>query len=61
MDIERAPKMATRFGIVTAPTIYLMREGMFYEFPFRRYQANNVEHLMKFALEEYSSVASNQG
>jgi hypothetical protein len=61
VDIEKATLMGTRFGIFTAPTIYLMREGMFYEFPFRRYQANNIEHIMKFALEEYSSVASNQG
>ena len=38
-----------------------MREGQFYEFPLRRLNVENFEHLSKFALEKYSSIASNNG
>ena len=38
-----------------------MREGQFYEFPLRRLNVENFVDLSKFALEEYSSIASNNG
>ena len=43
------------------PTIYLLREGRFYEYPLRRMSAENFDHLLRFALEDYSGSASNSG
>jgi hypothetical protein len=61
VNLEDSPQMGVRFGIFNIPTIYLMREGQFYEFPLRRLNVENFVDLSKFALEEYSSIASNNG
>lgn len=54
--------MGVRFGIFNIPTIYLMREGRFYEYPISRFEGkDHIEYLLRFALQEYSSIASNNG
>jgi hypothetical protein len=64
VNLEESPSLGIRFGIFNIPTIYLMREGRFYEFPLRRLSSgggDHFDHLIRFALQEYSSIASNNG
>ena len=47
-NIDESPGQQMRFGIMSVPQVYLMVDGLFYEFPMDRLDPSNHKDIMTF-------------